>query len=122
MAEYFESLDKVRRMGLRRIAPGHGQIIEDPAALLDEYRRHRLAREVAIAALVATVGPEDPVTIEQLVEAIYTDVPDHLHPIARYSVWAHLRKLAADGAAMSADAGDIDAPWWARDSQVSPRG
>jgi glyoxylase-like metal-dependent hydrolase (beta-lactamase superfamily II) len=122
MAEYFESLDKVGRMGLRRIAPGHGQIIEDPAALLDEYRRHRLAREAAIAALLAPVGPQDPVTIEQLVEAIYTDVPDHLHPIARYSVWAHLRKLAADGAAMSADAGDIDAPWWARDSQVPSGG
>jgi glyoxylase-like metal-dependent hydrolase (beta-lactamase superfamily II) len=122
MSEYLESLDKIQRMGLRRIAPGHGHIIEDPAAALDEYRRHRLAREAAIAALVAPVGPGDPVTIEQLVEAIYTDVPDHLHPIARYSVWAHLRKLAAEGTAVSADLGDISAPWWARDSEVARRG
>jgi glyoxylase-like metal-dependent hydrolase (beta-lactamase superfamily II) len=122
MSEYLESLDKVRRMGLRRIAPGHGHIIEDPAAVLDEYRRHRLAREAAIAALVAPVNREDPVTIEQLVEAIYTDVPDHLHPIARYSVWAHLRKLATEGTAVSADLGDISAPWWARGSQASRQG
>jgi glyoxylase-like metal-dependent hydrolase (beta-lactamase superfamily II) len=122
MAVYLESLEKVRRMGLRRIAPGHGHIIEDPAAVLDEYRRHRLAREVAIAALVAPVRPEEPVTIEQLVEAIYVDVPAHLHPIARYSVWAHLRKLATEGAVISADIGDIEAPWWARDSQPPPPG
>jgi glyoxylase-like metal-dependent hydrolase (beta-lactamase superfamily II) len=122
MAVYLESLDKVRRMGLRRIAPGHGQIIEDPAAVLDEYRRHRLAREVAIAALVEPVRPDEPVTIEQLVEAIYVDVPEHLHPIARYSVWAHLRKLAGEGAVASADVGDIQAPWWGRDSGPLSRG
>jgi glyoxylase-like metal-dependent hydrolase (beta-lactamase superfamily II) len=122
MAVYLESIDKVRRMGLRRIAPGHGHIIEDPAAVLDEYRRHRVAREVAIAALVAPVRPEEPVTIEQLVEAIYVDVPEHLHPIARYSVWAHLRKLASEGAVASADISDIEAPWWARGSQAASQG
>ncbi len=122
MSEYLESLDKVRRMGMRRIAPGHGQMIEDPAAVLDEYRRHRLAREEAIAAVVAPVRAEDPVTIDQLVEAIYTDVPDHLHPVARFSVWAHLRKLASEGSVESNDVADITAPWWARHSQGPPRG
>jgi glyoxylase-like metal-dependent hydrolase (beta-lactamase superfamily II) len=122
MSEYLESLDKVRRMGMRRIAPGHGQMIEDPAAVLDEYRRHRLAREAAIAAVVAPVRAEDPVTIDQLVEAIYTDVPEHLHPVARFSVWAHLRKLASEGAVESNDGADITAPWWARRSQEPLRG
>jgi hypothetical protein len=42
---------------------------------------------------------------------VYTDVPDALHPIARFSVWAHLRKLSADGVAVAADSLDIDAPW-----------
>ena len=55
-------------------------------------------------------------------KAIYTDVPEHLHPIARYSVWAHLRKLAGEGAVASADIGDIAAPWWGRDSEPPTRG
>jgi glyoxylase-like metal-dependent hydrolase (beta-lactamase superfamily II) len=110
MAIYLESLEKIRRRTIRRIAPGHGEIIEDPAAVLDEYLRHRLAREAAIAAAVRRAGA-DGVTIEQVVAAVYTDVPDELHPIARYSVWAHLRKLMAGGVATSPDSDDIDAPW-----------
>jgi hypothetical protein len=55
---------------------------------------------------------EHPVTVNKLVETIYVDVPLHLHPIARYSVWAHLRKLLAGGWAATANAEDIEAPWW----------
>ncbi|MGI8710946.1 MAG: hypothetical protein ACR2LA_08150, partial [Acidimicrobiales bacterium] len=46
-----------------------------------------------------------------LVTAIYTDVPEVLHPVARFSVWAHLRKLAEDGAAQAADPDDPDTTW-----------
>jgi glyoxylase-like metal-dependent hydrolase (beta-lactamase superfamily II) len=113
MAIYLESLEKVRRLPIRRIAPGHGEMIEDAAGVLDGYLRHRMARETAIAAMIGKTDREHAATIEQLVEAIYTDVPEPLHPIARYSVWAHLRKLSADGVAASADIDDIAAPWWA---------
>jgi glyoxylase-like metal-dependent hydrolase (beta-lactamase superfamily II) len=122
MTEYLESLERVRRLGVRRIAPGHGQVIEDPAAVLDEYLRHRLARQAAIARQVARADRDHPVDTDQLVEAIYTDVPDQLHPIARYSVWAHLRKLAAEGVAASADIGDIDAKWWRCDPPTARPG
>jgi glyoxylase-like metal-dependent hydrolase (beta-lactamase superfamily II) len=121
MAIYLESLEKVRRLGPRRIAPGHGEIIEDPAAVLDDYLRHRLAREAAIRAAIQSADREHPATVSQLVEAIYVDVPQQLHPIARYSVWAHLRKLSAGGEATTANAEDIEAPWWStlpRDSST----
>jgi glyoxylase-like metal-dependent hydrolase (beta-lactamase superfamily II) len=110
MAIYLESLEKIRRRPIRRIAPGHGEIIEDPAAVLDEYLRHRLAREAAIAGTVRRAGVGG-ITIEQVVAAVYTDVPDELHPIARYSVWAHLRKLMVGGVATSPDPEDIEASW-----------
>ncbi|MGH9116160.1 MAG: hypothetical protein ACRDWW_10085 [Acidimicrobiales bacterium] len=42
---------------------------------------------------------------------MYTDVPPALHPVARYSVWAHLRKLAAEGRACSGEIDDLEAPW-----------
>jgi glyoxylase-like metal-dependent hydrolase (beta-lactamase superfamily II) len=110
MADYLESLAKVRRRPLRRIAPGHGQIIDDAASVLDDYLTHRLAREAAIAQVLDRAGP-DGLGVEAIVEAVYTDVPTALHPIARYSVWAHLRKLAADGRALSPDVDDLASPW-----------
>jgi hypothetical protein len=67
-----------------------------------------LAREAAINAALTRAGEA---SIEELVTAVYTDVPEELHPIARYSVWAHLRKLAADGRASASDADDIAARW-----------
>jgi glyoxylase-like metal-dependent hydrolase (beta-lactamase superfamily II) len=109
MAIYLESLERVRRRQPRRIAPGHGDVIEDPAAVLDGYLRHRLEREAQVLAGLWAVP--DGVTAEQLVAAIYTDVPAHLHPVAKYSVWAHLRKLAADGRATAAEPDDPSAPW-----------
>jgi hypothetical protein len=50
-------------------------------------------------------------TAEQVVERIYVDIPPKLRPVARYSVWAHLRKLRAEGRATTSDPDDIDAPW-----------
>jgi glyoxylase-like metal-dependent hydrolase (beta-lactamase superfamily II) len=110
MAVYLESLRRVRQRAPRRIAPGHGDVIEDPAAVLDHYLRHRTEREAQVLAGVRT-APTEGITAEQLVAAIYTDVPAHLHPVARYSVWAHLRKLAAEGRATTAELDDLAAPW-----------
>jgi hypothetical protein len=76
--------------------------------VLDGYLRHRREREAQVmAGLAAAAGA----TAEQLVEAIYVDVPKALHPAARSSVWAHLRKLAGEGRAASPDVDDVDAPW-----------
>jgi len=108
MAAYLDSLAKIRRLRLRSIAPGHGHLITDPGAAVDEYVRHRLDRERQVSEALAAAGSA---TTSELVEAIYTDVPSVLHPVARYSVWAHLRKLGAEGAARSADPDDVDARW-----------
>lgn len=110
MEAYIGSLEKVRDRRPRRIAPGHGAMIDDPAAVLDSYLRHRRDREVQVLAELRRAGPEG-AHVEALVAAIYLDVPAELHPVARYSVWAHLRKLSGEGRAASPDAEDIDAPW-----------
>ena len=108
MAQYLEQLERLKAMRLRAIAPGHGDLIDDPVAKIDEYLAHRRAREGAIEAALRSAGEA---SIEQLVSAVYVDVPEALHPIARYSVWAHLRKLAAEGRASAADVDDLDATW-----------
>lgn len=99
MGAYLESLDRLTalRPRLRSIAPGHGHLIEAPQAKIDEYRTHRLAREAQVVEALAAAGRS---TIPALVATIYTDVPKELHDWAALSVWAHLRKLAAEGRAV----------------------
>jgi glyoxylase-like metal-dependent hydrolase (beta-lactamase superfamily II) len=96
MTAYLDSLARVRKLRLRAIFPGHGDVVEDAAAKIDEYVTHRKAREAAVAEALREAGSA---TIEELVTAVYTDVPEDRYPIARYSLWAHLQKLAAEGAA-----------------------
>jgi glyoxylase-like metal-dependent hydrolase (beta-lactamase superfamily II) len=112
MAVYLESLEKVRRRRPRRIGPGHGAMIEDPAAVLDGYLRHRREREHQVLTVLRAAGPEG-VTPAAVVDILYRDVPTDLHPVARYSVWAHLRKLAAEGRAVTPEPEDVEARWTA---------
>lgn len=94
------------------IAPAHGHLITDPRAKLDEYLTHRLDRERQVADALSVAGRGGADTGE-LVAAIYTDVPEFLHPVARFSVWAHLRKLADEGRANATDPDDANARWFA---------
>jgi glyoxylase-like metal-dependent hydrolase (beta-lactamase superfamily II) len=107
MNAYLASLEKIRAMRLKAIAPGHGYLIEDPAAVIDEYVTHRLERE---AQVIAALEAGD-TTIAAIVERLYVGLVDELVPRARQSVHAHLRKLAAEGRAHSKDVDDEDAPW-----------
>jgi hydroxyacylglutathione hydrolase len=76
-------------------------------AKIDQYLAHRRAREGQVASALT----EDPKTVNDLVAAIYADITEALHPVARYSVWAHLRRLAAEGMAHTTDLDDLDAAW-----------
>lgn len=97
MGAYLDSLERLKHVKprLRAIAPGHGHLIHNPAAVIDGYIAHRIARERQVLEELRRAGPT---TIAELVERIYTDVPVDLHPWAALSVWAHLRKLAQEGA------------------------
>jgi glyoxylase-like metal-dependent hydrolase (beta-lactamase superfamily II) len=94
MATYLDSLEYVRRLRLRSIAPAHGHLIEDPKAAIDEYVEHRRAREAQIYDLLTERGTSK---IDDLVEVIYVDVTPELHPVAKRTVHAHLLKLAKEG-------------------------
>jgi glyoxylase-like metal-dependent hydrolase (beta-lactamase superfamily II) len=98
MGAYMESLERVRELAARvdRYYPGHGPVVENPGAVVDEYIEHRLMRErQVIDGLEA--GPATP---EELVARIYTDVDPVLHPVAALSVRAHLAELARRGIAV----------------------
>jgi hypothetical protein len=50
-------------------------------------------------------------TVDDLLPDVYDDVDDERLPIARRSLWAHLRKLADDTRAQSDDVDDVDSVW-----------
>ena len=104
MAAYLDALRRLRDVRLRAIAPGHGHLIEDPKAKLDEYLAHRAQREAAILSAVEA----GETTVDAVVGRVYVDVPEALHPIARFSVHAHLLKLADEGRVEGAE---LDGKW-----------
>ncbi len=96
MAAYLASLERIKtlRPRLKAIAPGHGHVITDPLAVIDDYIAHRREREAQVLAAVRARGSA---TVAEVVEDVYAGVADELHPVAARTVWAHLRKLADEG-------------------------
>jgi glyoxylase-like metal-dependent hydrolase (beta-lactamase superfamily II) len=93
LAAYMLSLERIRKRRLARICPGHGDVIEEPKALVTEYIEHRQMREQQILDALR----DGPGKIAELVPRIYSDVPEALHPVAARSVLAHLLKLRGEG-------------------------
>jgi glyoxylase-like metal-dependent hydrolase (beta-lactamase superfamily II) len=93
MADYLESLEKIRGIGVTMLYPAHGEPMDDPDEVIDWYVAHRLERErLIIAAVEAGAG-----TLGDVVELSYRDVDPAFHVMAARSAGAHLRKLADDG-------------------------
>jgi glyoxylase-like metal-dependent hydrolase (beta-lactamase superfamily II) len=108
MAVYLRSLDRLTTVDVASIAPGHGLVVDDPAAKINEYVTHRLARE---ATVLDALRGKSPATVNDLVPVVYSDVDESRHRIAQFSLWAHLRKLRDDGRATADDPDDLNAVW-----------
>jgi glyoxylase-like metal-dependent hydrolase (beta-lactamase superfamily II) len=110
MAQYLTSLRRLARLAppLRSIAPGHGSLITEPAAALRHLIAHRLGREQTVRTALERAGRA---TVDELLPEVYADVREELLPVARRSLWAHLRKLGDDGAARGDDPDDEAASW-----------
>jgi glyoxylase-like metal-dependent hydrolase (beta-lactamase superfamily II) len=93
MADYLDSLERLLSRDLSHIYPGHGPVIPDARAKIEEYLAHRRMREAQVLEAVQR-GIGDP---WKIVREIYTDVPEILHPAAKQSVIQHLRKLVVEG-------------------------
>ena len=96
MADYLASLRRLYARDDRLYLPGHGPPIPEPRRFVRALIDHRVMRENAI--LSALRGTER--TARELVEALYANIPAHLHGPAERSVLAHLEKLEAEGRAV----------------------
>lgn len=95
LIEYLDGLRRLRALDLRRIHPGHGDEIDDPAAKLDEYLAHRLERErKLVAALASGIAADDE---DALLDAAWPDASAAVRPFAAITLRAHLAKLQQEG-------------------------
>jgi glyoxylase-like metal-dependent hydrolase (beta-lactamase superfamily II) len=93
LSAYLDSLRRLRGLSLEVLCPGHGPYVWDPAAKLDEYIAHRLARESAlVAALESGLRTRD-----ELLDAAWPDAPPELRDFAALSLGSHMEKLAEEG-------------------------
>ena len=111
MATYLDQLRRLKALGATHLVPAHGDVIDDPEAVLGFTLAHRLKRE---AKVLAGLRPEA-CSLSELTARAYDDVPRALHPLAARAALAHLIKLADDGRARRTGDG-----LWRR--QITPDG
>jgi glyoxylase-like metal-dependent hydrolase (beta-lactamase superfamily II) len=93
LALYMESLRRLRELHLDALCPGHGPVVWDAAAKLDEYIAHRLDRESRLLdALARGLRSRD-----ELLDDVWDDAPAVLRPAAMLTLEAHLEKLEGEG-------------------------
>ena len=90
---YLSGLSALRRRPLALILPGHGPVVDDPAARLDQYISHRLERERRLIDALAS-GRR---TVPELLGEVWSEVPPALRPAAALTLAAHLDKLEDEG-------------------------
>ena len=100
MKAYIESLQLLLKYPLKFIAPGHGDVMEDSAAVVEWLVNHRLQRENKVLTNLKRLTTA---SMDNLVAQVYDDVDVSLHQMAKLSLQAHLIKLETEGFATYLD-------------------
>jgi glyoxylase-like metal-dependent hydrolase (beta-lactamase superfamily II) len=96
LAGYLASLRRLRALvderALLVVLPGHGPVVDDPAAKIDYYLQHREERLQQVRAAAITSD-----TVDEVLNAVYGDVAPELQFAARWSLLAQLDYLRGEG-------------------------
>jgi len=103
MKAYIDSLQLLLDYPIKAIAPGHGELIDQPVQAIEWLIAHRLKRESKVLAGLTQLGSG---TLGQLVTVVYDDVDKKLHKMAGLSLTAHLIKLQQEGRVVHHDESD----------------
>jgi len=91
LADYLDSLRRLRGLGRLRVLPGHGPDLADLEAVAYGYLTHRHERLEQVRAALWDLGNE--ATTREIVEYVYVDVDEKLWDVAEWSVQAQLDYL-----------------------------
>lgn len=103
MGDYVASLEKLASRTETTYLPGHGPVVRNAPAFVQDYLAHRRAREAAILR-----GLERAETIGDLVRGIYIGLDPRLVGAASLTVLANLEYLVARGLVATDGAPDIE--------------
>lgn len=95
LASYMNSLEKLLTLKPDMLYPGHGPVVKDGKAKIQEYIAHRNAREKQVVDCLENSAV--PVSAYQIVARIYKDVDEVLWIGAENNVRLHLDKLLKEG-------------------------
>jgi glyoxylase-like metal-dependent hydrolase (beta-lactamase superfamily II) len=94
MRDYLESLKRLKQYPLELIAPAHGDLLEEPMAVVDWLINHRGEREQKVINALKSVGEG---TLDKLLTRVYDEVDKRVYMFAKLSLEAHLIKLVEEG-------------------------
>jgi len=102
LADYLASLRRLRALvderQLLAVLPGHGPVVDDPAAKIDAYLQHREERLQQVRAAALTSD-----TVDDVLQSVYGDVVPELQFAARWSLLAQLDYLRDEGVSVPAE-------------------
>jgi Zn-dependent hydrolases, including glyoxylases len=95
LGAYLHSLEILRRQAesAHALLPGHGPVLTDPATVIIEYVEHRRARLEQVRDAMAAGAR----TADEVVDAVYDDIPQAVRPAAVMSAQAQVAYLEAGG-------------------------
>ena len=93
LRDYMASLRRLAELDLELIYPGHGPVVEEPAAKIAEYIAHREERQRRLEAALER-GER---SRSALVAEVWDDVPAQLRGAAAVAMQAHLEMLEDEG-------------------------
>jgi ribonuclease/clavin/mitogillin len=91
---YLDSLERIRVGGARVLLPSHGPPLEPAGAVLSMYVAHRHGRTARIRDALVADGAQTP---EDLVPAVYGDLPPLARWLAARQIRSHLAWMARHG-------------------------
>jgi glyoxylase-like metal-dependent hydrolase (beta-lactamase superfamily II) len=97
MSAYLDSLRRLMELELDAICPGHGPVVWEPRAKLEEYLAHRLDRERRVLEAVAAGAATRDEVLDRAWSEIDLDAVPYLRMAAGLTLDAHLDKLSAEG-------------------------
>jgi recombination protein RecT len=100
MTDYLGSLDRLLQTIVQHqvqyLLPGHGHpiggTVEKAVQAVSGLKKHRLQREAKVASAMRQHPGAD---LDHWLTLVYDDVPQHLWPVARRSLLAHVQRLQA---------------------------
>ena len=97
--DYLSSLDRLLELPVETLHSAHGPPIENARARIEEIRDHRNERTRQALEALQAGNP----SIPELVDQIYTELPEEMKPAAQMSLLAHLLALVEEGKAAIVD-------------------